>query len=323
MRVTAAWCRARAAIVLSVLAAGAVLLIRADTVWMASRSPGHPSARRPGGGAHAAAAAPAVGPHRRAAPGSRAVKPPGHPERPGARLAAALSPVVRQQASTLSVAVLNLATGVTATYHAHRTFDTASIVKADILAVLLLQHQRTGVALSREDQELAAEMIEDSDNDAASALWDAIQGGPGLQVGNAVLGLHGIVPGPGGYWGLTTTTAVGQLDLLTDLTSARSPLSASGRRYELGLMRDVEPGQDWGVTAATNGQTQPAVKNGWLPAGPDGTWVINSIGVIYAGGQRLLVAVLSSGQPSESAGIRQVQAAARATVSAVTRSGHS
>ena len=301
-----------------------MLLIRADAAWTAPSSLGHPSARRPGHGSGPAAAR-AIGPHRHAASHrpaahSPAAKPPGHPKRPGAWLAAALAPVVRDQASSLSVGVFDPAAGVTAIYHAHRSFDTASIVKADILAVLLLRNQRAGVALSEEDQELATRMIEDSDNDAASALWDAVQGGPGLAAGNAALGLHGIVPGSGGYWGLTTTTAASELDLLTDLTSAGSPLSASARHYELGLMRDVEAGQGWGVSAAATAGTRPAVKNGWLPAGPDGTWVINSIGVIRQGGQRFLVAVLSSGQPSEPAGISQVQAAARAAVSGITGS---
>jgi hypothetical protein len=51
---------------------------------------------------------------------------------------------------------------------------------------------------------------------------------------------------------------------------------------ELGPLRDVGPAQAWGVTAGT----RLAVKNGWLPAGPDGTWVINSIGVVrHAGGR--------------------------------------
>jgi len=165
-------------------------------------------------------------------------------------------------------------------------------------------------------------MIEDSDNAAASALWDAVGGGPGLEAGNAVLGLKQTVPGPGGYWGLTTTTVTDQLRLLADLTSARSPLSTAARGYELSLMHNVEAGQNWGVTAAASAGTRPAVKNGWLPVGPRGLWVINSIGVISHTGQHLAIAVLSDGNPSHSAGISLVQAAATAAVSAVAAAGH-
>jgi hypothetical protein len=83
-------------------------------------------------------------------------------------------------------------------------------------------------------------------------------------------------------------------------------------------MRHVEPAQAWGITAAAAAHTRPAVKNGWLPVGPDGQWVINSIGVIRHAGRRLDIVVLSSGQPSEAAGISQVQAAARAAAAAIT-----
>ena len=266
------------------------------------------------GGANSAAATPARGTDRRATP----LSPSARASDRDARLAAVLTPVLRAHAGTLAVGVVDPAAGITVTYHGRRSFDTASIVKADILAVLLLRHQRSDTDLSEDEKELAAKMIEESDNDAASALWDVIQRAPGLEAGNAALGLRGIVPGPGGYWGLTTTTVTGQLNLLSALTSARSPLRASARRYELGLMRGVDPGQDWGVTAAASAGTRPAIKNGWLPLAPDGQWVINSIGVISHAGQRLLVAVLSSGQPSESAGIGQVQAAARAAATAVT-----
>jgi hypothetical protein len=259
----------------------------------------------------AAFAAPAVPPSRCAAAGAGS---------PDARLAAALARVLRRHQGRLAVGVSDPADGLTAAYHPHRRFDTASIVKADILAVLLIQHEQARTALSAGERELATQMIEDSDNDAATALWDAVGGTMGMEAGNAALGLRGIVPGAGGYWGLTTTTARSELGLLSVLTSARSPLPAAARRYELDLMRHVEPAQAWGVTAAAAPHTRPAVKNGWLPVGSDGQWVINSIGVIRHAGQRLDIAVLSSGQPSEAVGIRQAQAAARAAAAAVTAS---
>jgi hypothetical protein len=46
--------------------------------------------------------------------------------------------------------------------------------------------------------------------------------------------------------------------------------------------------------------------------------VINSIGAVSRHGQRLLLAVLSSGHLSQQAGIRQVQAAATAAAAAIT-----
>ena len=237
-----------------------------------------------------------------------------------AALTTALAPVLRRQTGYLAVGVTDLNGGVTASYHPHQLFHTASIVKADILATLLLQAQRQHTGLSLAEQQLATSMIEESDNDAASALWDTIGAAPGLAAADRTLGLLRTEPGPGGLWGLTATTVTDQLALLTALTSAHSPLTAASRHYELGLMRNVEPGENWGVTAAADPGSSPAVKNGWLPDGSQpGLWVINSIGVLRHDGQRLLVAVLSSAQPTEAVGISQVQAAARAAAASVTQ----
>ncbi len=297
----------------------AVVFLSAQVIRTGAALRAHDSTSHRGAGGAKAASAPDTG--RRTASPRPAARPPARAAGPDARLAAALAPILRWHAGMLAVGVSDPATGITATYDASRPFDTASIVKADILAVLLLRHQQIGTALSEHEKELAARMIENSDNNAASALWDDVQQGLGLQAGNAALGLRGIVPGPGGYWGLTTTTAAGQLGLLSALTSPHSPLHAGARRYELGLLRAVEPAQHWGVTAAAAARTRPAVKNGWLPVGPGGQWVINSIGIISHAGQQLLVVVLSCGQPSEAAGIDQVQAAARAAASAITTAG--
>jgi hypothetical protein len=236
-----------------------------------------------------------------------------------AALVAALRPVLRQRTGMLAVGVADPGIGVTATYHSRQAFHTASIVKADILATLLLQLQHQHAGLSPDEQELATAMIEESDNNAADALWNIIGATQGLAAGDQVLRLRHTVPGQDDWWGLTSTTVTDQLRLLSALTSRRSPLTGASRRYELTLMRDVETGQNWGVSAAASWHTQPAVKNGWMPDGPLGLWVINSIGVVSHHGQRLLVTVLSSGQPSEQAGIQQVEAAARAAAAAITK----
>ncbi len=255
------------------------------------------------------------------APGSAVLTRPGSIQFPSTvaaneRLTAALAPVLRYGTGHLAAGVIDVATGAVAAYDGDRLFHTASIVKADILATLLLQHQRAGTPLSQRERVLAAEMIENSNDLAANELWDAIGRADGLSDANRQLGLRQTMPGEGIYWGLTSTTVDDQLRLLADLASPDSPLSAQSRSYELGLMRHVAAAQAWGVTAAAAPGTSPAVKNGWLPDGSYTTWVINSIGII-SDGHEVLIAVLSSGQPSESAGIAQDEAAARAAVSAI------
>jgi hypothetical protein len=224
---------------------------------------------------------------------------------------------VRQaQTGDLAVGVSDLSTGVTAVYGGRLGFHTASIVKVDILAGLLLADQRSATPLSDADADLAAQMIETSSDDAASDLWAAIGAGGGLASVDASLGLRHTTPGPGTYWGLTTTTAGDQLRLLRALTTADSPLDARSRDYELHLMRNVISGQNWGVSAAASPGSLLTIKDGWLP--DPSLWVVNSIGVVDHDGQRLLMVVLSSGQPTEASGIAQDQAAALAAADWVT-----
>jgi hypothetical protein len=309
MRAAAGVLRTAHVLTIGFLAAGTAVLIPACAV-----PPAHEVTSRPRATAGSVAGRRSRRP-RSASPSAHT--PPG-PAGANAALAAALAPVRPGHPGRLAVGAIDLTTGRTATYHADRAFDTASIIKADILAVLLLQHQQTHTPLTTAERRLATAMIEDSDNTAATTLWDAVEAGPGAEAGNAALGLQHTWPSVTGAWGLTTTTVTDQLRLLTDLTSPHSPLKWASRTWELGLMRHVEPGQGWGVTAADGPRTDPAVKDGWLPTGPDGQWVINSIGVVTSNRHRLLTAVLSGGQPPEYDGIHLVQAAARAAASAIT-----
>jgi hypothetical protein len=58
------------------------------------------------------------------------------------------------------------------------------------------------------------------------------------------------------------------------------------------------------------------LKNGWLPRGTTGLWVVNSIGRVTAGGHDYLVAALSNGSATKERGIALVEAAAREAVAA-------
>ena len=191
------------------------------------------------------------------------------------------------------------------------TYDTASIVKVDILAALLLQAQHAGTHLTAGQHALATVMIEQSDNDAATALWDAIGRAAGLDAANRTLGLDHTSPGSGELWGLTQTTPGDQLTLLRAVfTPSGSPLSSASRAYVAGLMGAVTAAQGWGVSAADSDDAGYALKSGWLQRTRTGLWDVNSIGQVVHDGHRMLIAVLSSGQGSEQAGIDLVERAA-------------
>ncbi|MGW5096780.1 serine hydrolase [Streptomyces nodosus] len=231
-----------------------------------------------------------------------------------ALLEKAMEAVTVEDGAKVAVAVLDPDSGDSARY-GDGTFDTASIVKVDILAALLLQAQDAHRRLTAQERTYATAMIENSDNASASALWDAIGRADGLDRANKRLGLTDTAGGEGALWGLTRTTAADQLALLRQVFGEESLLSESSRSYVRGLMEEIAEDQSWGVSAAADG-SRWALKNGWLPRSTTGLWDINSIGRVTAGGHGYLVAVLSDGNSTKAEGISLVEAAARAAVAA-------
>ncbi|MEU8705646.1 serine hydrolase [Streptomyces sp. NPDC048565] len=223
-----------------------------------------------------------------------------------AELADALAPLA--DGADVSVAVLDTQSGAGGAY-GDGTYDTASIVKVDILAALLLQAQDEDRQLSGAEQAYAEAMIQRSDNTSATELLKVIGGQEGLDAANARLGLTGTEASHA--WGLTQTTAADQVRLLAAVSGADSKLSAASRAYLEGLMGEVEADQRWGVSAAG---TDAVLKNGWMPRTTTGLWDVNSIGRVQSGGHTVLVAVLSRGHASKEAGIALVETVAKAAV---------
>lgn len=235
-------------------------------------------------------------------------------------LAAALEPLLADaDGEAVSVAVLDRDTGIRAVYGgAEATYDTASIVKVDILAALLLRAQDEGRALTSAERARAVVMIGRSDNDAATALFSAVGGADGLDAANERFGLTSTKAARA--WGLTRTTAADQLTLLEAVFTDEEDavLEPASRTYLRGLMERVQADQRWGVSAAGSGV---ALKNGWMPRTATGLWNINSVGRVTVDGHPCLVAVLSAGQPTKEAGIARVESVAEAAVG-VVRAGN-
>jgi len=105
-----------------------------------------------------------------------------------------------------------------------------------------------------------------------------------------------------------TSTASDQLALLLKLVRPNALLSSTERAYALTLMEHVTPSQAWGVSGGVPPQATLALKNGWLPLG-SGTsdWQINSIGWASGAGRNYLIAVLTTGNPSEAYGIDTIE----------------
>ncbi|MET8714887.1 serine hydrolase [Streptomyces sp. NPDC004735] len=247
---------------------------------------------------------------------------PAKPTRAAAGLDTAVQSKERVTAAVLSLdgrSLKPLLNGKDASY------DTASIVKVDILATLLLQSQDAGRHLTAQERALAEPMIRNSDNAATNALWREIGGAPGLEAANKRIGLTATKGGHGPKWGLTQTTASDQIRLLLCVfggaapTKTDLPLNKESRAYIQSLMTRVASDQSWGVSAASG--SSHALKNGWLQRTASGLWDINSVGRVTVDGHSYLVAVLSDGSPSMNQGISMVERAARqAVLAAATRS---
>lgn len=190
----------------------------------------------------------------------------------------------------------------------HR-FHSASVVKATILAALLRWHQETGRSLTSNEKALATLMITESDNGAASALWDEL-GHSRIQHFLNLARMTETILGPGGFWGLTEITARDELSQLRLLTHSNTVLSDYSRGYELGLMSRVVSWQRWGTPAGAPSGVTVHVKNGWLPEAAGG-WHINSIGAFTGHGRDYMMAVLTDDNPTMAYGVATIEAVAR------------
>ncbi|MEO3754606.1 serine hydrolase [Streptomyces sp. B6B3] len=243
------------------------------------------------------------------------------------RLADEMSRLLADTQARLSVSVLAMDGGLSVGY-GEGAFDTASIVKVDVLAALLLQAQDEGRELTGYERGLAEAAIQRSDNASTDELWTLIGTGDGLDAANERLGLTETTAGPDYTWGLTQTTSEDQIALLRAVFGDDSPLEPESRAYIQELMGSVVPDQQWGISAAADGDFE--LKNGWLPRSQTGLWDINSIGRVvvdddahfangtYLAGDTYLVAVVSDGHVSQAAGIAVVEAAARLAVEAIS-----
>jgi hypothetical protein len=304
------------------LALGAVFLAAVVISAILVKVISHPAgtarpAAAAGGAPHHVAAAPASAsasasrsaPTPATASATAATTAPAHlPDPFGAATAAFLG----GRSGRVLAAAYNLRTRQSWTMGSGSPQDEASIVKLDILETLLAQRAKSGTALSGSDSALAQSMIEDSDNNSATDLWDAVGGGTGIGTFNSAAGLAQTTPSgcvvcpgfPWPGWGLTRTVPADQLTLLREIVEPSGLLTAADRSYALGLMENVTPSQRWGVSGGVPSSVTVALKNGWLPLNDaDTDWQVNSIGWVSGQGRDYLAAVLTTGDSTEQYGI--------------------
>jgi beta-lactamase class A len=225
-----------------------------------------------------------------------------------AKLSRDIANAMRGRAGHIAIRVEDAKTGVECRYNEGSRSHSASVVKATILAALLYKRQQTHTSLTTREKSEATLMIEQSDNNAATYLWNDV-GHVWLQRFVNAATMTETQLNPDGYWGLSNITARDELQQMRLLTEHNSVLSDSSRAYELYLMNHVVSYERWGApTGAPNGLTV-YVKNGWLN---DPTlWVINTIGAVGGHGRDYKMAILTYNNPGENYGIITVDAIAK------------
>jgi beta-lactamase class A len=224
---------------------------------------------------------------------------------------------INSRGGQVTVALYDAKTNRTWVLNPQYKEDTASIVKVQIMGTLL--YQLHGQLPTGNEASLMQAMIEQSDNNAATALLAQAGGPHGVSKFDITAGLTGttphsaaLIPGtPWPGWGLTTTTALDQVRLVKTFVFPNQLLPNAARLYGLRLMESVEAGQAWGVTGGVPAGTLVAVKNGWLPLQGSSDWQIDSIGWINGHGRNYVLAVLTNGNASESYGIQTIQTIAQ------------
>ncbi|MCY4664711.1 MAG: hypothetical protein OXC00_08605 [Acidimicrobiaceae bacterium] len=216
----------------------------------------------------------------------------------------------------------------TAAVHDHRTgcpyhlsssleLTTASVIKAQVLAGILLAAQESGRPVGKAEAADIELMMHYSHNrPPTSRLY--------LQVGSAT-GMEELderfrIAGTShtAWYGRTLSTAEDRTRLVEQLLVGGGPLNAQSAQEAWEWMSGVSPSQSWGVTAGLPAGYEAALKNGFYPMSGVG-WRVGTTGVVRdPDGGTYAMTVMTDNNPSEAAGITLVERIALRINSALT-----
>lgn len=185
-------------------------------------------------------------------------------------------------------------------YNRGRPFIAGSSMKVPILLTFLDMTERQGRVPNDDEMNWLTTMIENSDNDSASALYyGEIGGAEGVARYLQRIGINSLRPDPTS-WGYSLITPQAMVNLLT-LLYAGEILTAQDRNLVLYLMEHVEPDQRVGVGDRAPVRSTVALKDGWV-LGPDNLWAVNSSGIVMLKQKTYIITVYSQEQPDLNAG---------------------
>ncbi|MFJ6566049.1 serine hydrolase [Streptomyces sp. NPDC091292] len=227
-----------------------------------------------------------------------------------AKLQKDITTALKNRKGTVAVGLYDRATKTTCSLRSTSAYDSASVVKATVLATLLWDNKKHNRYLTQREIDLTTAMITKSDNNATTTLWRQL-GVTKVKNFLAAAKMTKTVPGSGGYWGLTQINVQDEQKLLALFTAKNTVLSDNSRAYILKLMNKVVSSQRWGTPAGAPTSVKVHVKNGWLSRSTHG-WRVHSIGAFQGGGHDYYMSVLTHGNSSMNYGVATIQAVAKA-----------
>jgi hypothetical protein len=187
--------------------------------------------------------------------------------------------------------------------HLHRTFVSASVVKAMLLVAYLRKLANEHRGLSAASRAVLEPMIHVSDNGAATAVW-SLDGNPRLRAlaRNAGMTDFSIV----GDWATAQISAADQARFFFDMESL---IPQRFRHFANHLLSHIVGYESWGIPAVARPRGWTVFfKGGWR--GTERGQLVHQVARLQRPHERLAIAVMTDGDPSMGYGIETIQGVA-------------
>jgi hypothetical protein len=184
--------------------------------------------------------------------------------------------------------------------HIHRTFISASVIKAMLLVTRLRELDAQHRGLSSSDRSVLYPMIHVSDNSAATTMWRRVGNGRirslAHKAGMTDFSIFGI-------WASAHFSAADQAKFFFKQDSL---IPHQFRHYARGLLSGISSAQSWGIPhVARPAGWHVFFKGGWRGTGRG--QLVHQIGRLEQGHTKFAMAVMTDGDPSMGYGITTIQ----------------
>ncbi len=184
--------------------------------------------------------------------------------------------------------------------HLHRTFVSASVVKAMLLVAYLRKLAAEHRGLDTPSRSLLEPMIHISDNEAATAVWERV-GDPRLRelARRAAMTDFSIV----GIWANAQISPADQARYFFEMESLTPP---QFRHFARHLLSHIAGYESWGIPAIARPRGWTVFfKGGWRET--ERGQLVHQVARLQRPGERIAIAVMTDGDPTMGYGIDTIQ----------------